>query len=82
LEVTGGDQPKLVRVLVNGEALDPKRVYRVATNNFLAEGGDNFLLLAEAESVTHDQIYLRTLLEQRFNGGALAPPIDNRYRVR
>ncbi|MDE0891124.1 MAG: bifunctional UDP-sugar hydrolase/5'-nucleotidase [Planctomycetota bacterium] len=82
LEVTGGDQPKLVGVLVNGEALDPKRTYRVATNNFLAEGGDNFLLLAEAESVTHDQIYLRTLLEQRFKGGSLTPPIDNRYRVR
>ena len=82
LEVTAGDHPKLMQVLVNGEPLDPQRVYRVATNNFLAEGGDNFLLLAEAESVTHDQVYLRTILERRFNGGSLTPPTDNRYRVR
>ena len=82
LEVTAGDTPKLSQVLVNGEPLDPQRVYRVATNNFLAEGGDNFLLLAEAESVTHDQVYLRTILERRFDGGSLTPPTDNRYRVR
>jgi len=82
LEVSGGDAPKLLGVLVNGERLDPERVYRVVTNNFLAEGGDNYLMLAEAESVTHDQILLRTLLERRFKGEALVPPTDNRYRVR
>ncbi len=29
-------------VRINGERLDPSRTYRVATNNFLAEGGDGF----------------------------------------
>jgi len=82
LEVSAGERPKLERVLVGGDPLDPERIYRVATNNFLAEGGDNFLLLSEAESVTHDRVFLRALLERRFKGGSLTPPTDNRYRVR
>lgn len=82
LEVSGGDAPKLLGVLVGAERLDPEQVYRVATNNFLAEGGDNYLLLGEAKSVTHDQILLRTLLERKFEGEALVPPTDDRYRVR
>jgi len=82
LEVTGGESSKLLRVLVGGEPLDPKRIYRVATNNFLAEGGDNYLLLAEAENVTHDPILLRELLERRFAGDPVTPPTDDRYRVR
>jgi len=82
LEVMGGEAPKLLRVLVGGEPLDPERIYRVATNNFLAEGGDNYLLLAEAASVTHDPILLRELLERRFEREAVTPPKDDRYRVR
>ena len=82
LEVSGGDAPKLLGVLVGAERLDPKRLYRVVTNNFLAEGGDNYLMLGEAKSVTHDQVLLRTLLEHRFKEEALTPPTDNRYRVR
>ncbi len=82
LEVKGGESPKLLRVLVGGEPLEKERTYRVATNNFLAEGGDNYLLLAEAESVTHDPILLRELLERRFEGDPVTPPTDDRYRVR
>ncbi|MCH2105365.1 MAG: bifunctional metallophosphatase/5'-nucleotidase [Planctomycetes bacterium] len=82
LEVSSGDSPKLLGVLVGDERLDPARVYRVVTNNFIAEGGDNYLMLGEAKSVTHDQILLRTLLERSFAGDPLTPPTDNRYRVR
>ncbi len=82
LEVSSGDAPKLLGVLVGGERLDPERLYSVVTNNFLAEGGDNYLMLGEAKSVTHDQILMRTLLERQFEGEALAPPMDDRYRVR
>ena len=82
LDVASGDEPKLLGVLVGGEPLDPARVYRVVTNNFIAEGGDNYQMLSEAKSVTHDQILLRTLLERSFADGPLTPPTDNRYRVR
>jgi 5'-nucleotidase/UDP-sugar diphosphatase len=33
-------------VLINGEKLDPARRYRLVTNDFLAQGGDGYLMLA------------------------------------
>jgi 5'-nucleotidase len=42
---------RLVSVSVGGEALDPRRRYRVAVPDFLARGGDGYTALAEATSV-------------------------------
>lgn len=33
-------------MLLNGKPVDPAKTYRVAINNFLASGGDNFTLFA------------------------------------
>ncbi|PLV60395.1 bifunctional UDP-sugar hydrolase/5'-nucleotidase [Thermotoga sp. KOL6] len=38
---------KVVEVLVNGEPLDPKKVYKVVTNNYMAGGGDGYTMLKE-----------------------------------
>jgi 5'-nucleotidase/UDP-sugar diphosphatase len=81
LVVKEGDPPKLESVLVGGEVLDPERVYRVVTNSFLADGGDNYSLRGEVESLSHDPTLLRELLERRFAGGAVTPATDDRYRV-
>ena len=37
---------RIVEVLIDGKPIDPARRYRVAVNNFLASGGDNFTVLA------------------------------------
>lgn len=37
---------RIVDITLNGRPIDPARTYRVAINNFLASGGDNFTLLA------------------------------------
>jgi len=37
---------RIVAMSLNGKPIDPARTYRVAINNFLASGGDNFTLLA------------------------------------
>ncbi|MCD6159180.1 MAG: 5'-nucleotidase C-terminal domain-containing protein [Kosmotoga sp.] len=36
-------------VLVNGETLDPEKVYTLATNNYLAAGGDGYSMLKDLE---------------------------------
>jgi 5'-nucleotidase / UDP-sugar diphosphatase len=41
-------------VKVNGEVLDPARFYRVATNDFMARGGDGYGMLAGESKVTKD----------------------------
>jgi len=38
---------RIVRMTLNGKPIDPKRIYRVTTNSFLAAGGDNFSVFAE-----------------------------------
>ena len=39
---------RIVAMNLNGKPIDPAKTYRVAVNNFLASGGDNFTLLAIA----------------------------------
>ncbi len=39
-------------VRINGEALQPERNYRVATNDFMVAGGDGFTVFAAARDVT------------------------------
>ena len=41
-------------VTINGEALDPGRDYKLATNDFLASGGDGFGMLAGKTHVSMD----------------------------
>ena len=46
--VNGVDTPAgdtASNIMVNGEALDLTRVYRVTVNNFLADGGDGYSVL-------------------------------------
>jgi len=38
--------------------------------------------LGEVESLSHDPVLLRELLERCFEGGAVTPPTDDRYQVR
>ncbi len=41
---------------LNGVALDPAKTYRIAANNFLAEGGDNFPVFTEALNKVDTQV--------------------------
>lgn len=38
---------KVVEVLVNGEPLDPEKKYKVVTNNYMAGGGDGYVMFKE-----------------------------------
>ncbi|WNG38823.1 bifunctional metallophosphatase/5'-nucleotidase [Archangium violaceum] len=40
---------RIVRVTVNGEPLDPKRTYTLATNSYMAEGGDGYTMFKGAK---------------------------------
>lgn len=77
----GGKENALVEVLVDGVPLDPAASYRVATNSFLAAGGDGWKELQEGTDREIDRILLRELLEKAFGGGLLMPPTDQRYEI-
>ena len=41
---------RIVEMRLNGRAIEPEALYRVAVNNFLASGGDNFSVLTQGSN--------------------------------
>jgi 2',3'-cyclic-nucleotide 2'-phosphodiesterase/3'-nucleotidase len=60
-------RPELDRVTevtdLNGAPLDPARVYRVAYNNFMATGGDDYATLAKARNMVDTNRPIRDAIE-------------------
>jgi len=59
---------------VGGAPLDPDRKYTVATNSFLAGGGDGFDVLAKAGGREEDPILLRELVEAALRAEPVVTP--------
>lgn len=60
----------LDRLEIGGKALDPKASYRVATNSFLADGGDGAVEFQAGSGHSEDPAMLRDVMEQTFAGKA------------
>ena len=76
---------RVVTVEVGGEALDPARTYTVATNDYMAEGGDGYAALAkgwpliDAAGGTLMSTMVMDYIEAE---GTVAPELDGRIRTR
>lgn len=86
MTVEWSDGPDGVRVLaihVGGRPLDPKSRYRMATNSFLASGGDRLFELGRSLEITDSGRLLRDLLEADLVAQPrFAVPNDDRYQRR
>jgi 5'-nucleotidase len=69
---------KITAITVNGAAVDPAARYRVAVNNFLAAGGDNFTAFAQGTDLQGGPIDLDALLDYLEAHPNLAPPPADR----
>ncbi|WP_328426585.1 bifunctional metallophosphatase/5'-nucleotidase [Streptomyces sp. NBC_00443] len=85
LTKSGGDRVVSDSIKLNGEAINPTATYRVATNNFLAGGGDGFPTLGQGTNdlVGTDDL---TVLEKYLTANSsatnpIAPPAANRITV-
>ncbi len=83
------DRPPLERVIevmdANGVPLDPAKSYRVACNNFMATGGDDYATLASGADLTDTNQLIRDAIEtwvkqQSAKHGALDVRRDGRIR--
>jgi 5'-nucleotidase len=52
---------KVLEVSLNGTALDLAKAYRITVNNFLADGGDNFVILKEGKDRVGGEVDLDAL---------------------
>jgi 2',3'-cyclic-nucleotide 2'-phosphodiesterase (5'-nucleotidase family) len=62
------DRPEMQRVvevtLARGEPLDRTKTYRIAVNNFMATGGDNYVTLSRGRNVVDTGLVIRGALEE------------------
>ncbi|WP_328872294.1 bifunctional metallophosphatase/5'-nucleotidase [Streptomyces sp. NBC_00287] len=82
---TGADRIVVDSIKLNGAAIDPAATYRVATNSFLAGGGDGITTLGQG---TNDLVGSDDLaaLEQYLTANSsaaspLSPPVANRITI-
>jgi 5'-nucleotidase len=85
LTKTGADRVVTDSIRLGGAAIDPAATYRVATNSFLAGGGDGFTTLGQG---TNDLVGLDDLaaLEKYLTANSspsnpIAPPAANRITI-
>ncbi|CAL9486504.1 bifunctional metallophosphatase/5'-nucleotidase [Streptomyces sp. enrichment culture] len=85
LTKSGADRVVTDSIRLDGSAIDPSATYRVATNSFLAGGGDGFPTLGEGtgDLVGEDDL---TALEQYLTANSsatapLAPPAADRITI-
>ena len=85
LTKTGAERIVLDSVKLNGTAVDPAATYRVATNSFLAGGGDGFTTLGQGTNDLVGGDDLAALVEyltaNSSAGSPIAPPVANRITV-
>jgi 5'-nucleotidase len=73
----------VVDVRVGGQPLDPERLYSVATNDFLADGGDGFAVFKLGRQRRDTQLDLRDLfIEYLRRVGSVSARLDGRITAR
>jgi 5'-nucleotidase/UDP-sugar diphosphatase len=67
-------------VMINGEPFDPGRTYKVATNSYLAAGGDGYSMLLNALDKYESSMYLRDVVIKHIEhlGGTIKPSFSGR----
>ena len=71
---------KCENIMINGEPLDPERTYKVATNSYLAAGGDAYRMLLKALHRYDSSASLRDVVIAYIEhlGGTVKPRISGR----
>lgn len=65
---------RLVELRVGGKRLEAERTYRVATNSFLAEGGDRYESLRNGRRIAEDALLSDCLIDHLRKSGSITPP--------
>ncbi len=72
-------------VKINGEPLDPARTYKLATNDFMARGGDGYKAFTEGKSlidVSASQLMASQVIAYISKTGKVAPKVEGRVVLR
>lgn len=68
-------------VVVGTTGVDPERIYTVATNSYIASGGDGFLVFTAAQSRKDTDLLIRdVIIEYLRSKQSISPVLDGRIR--
>ena len=72
-------------IKINGEPLDPAKTYKLATNDFMARGGDGYRVFTEAKplvDVSASQLMATQVIDYIAKAGKVAPKVEGRVVLR
>jgi 5'-nucleotidase/UDP-sugar diphosphatase len=76
---------RVTSVRINGEPLDPAKTYKLATNDFMARGGDGYRMFTEAKplvDVSASQLMASQVIDYIAKAGKIAPKVEGRIVLR
>lgn len=83
LKAPVGERVKAVKI--NGEPLDPAKTYKVATNDFMARGGDGYRAFIGAKSlidISASQLMASQVIDYVEKAKKVAPKVEGRVVIR
>jgi 5'-nucleotidase/UDP-sugar diphosphatase len=74
---------KCTQVMINGKPLDTSRTYKIATNSYLAAGGDGYRIFLKAIDAYDSSMFQRDVLIEyiEFLGGRIKPQTFDRIQI-
>jgi 5'-nucleotidase len=69
-------------LMIQGEPMDPEKIYRLATNDFLAAGGDGYAMLAECPMLLEMGFMDEVVISYIKDKGTVSPETDGRITIK
>jgi 2',3'-cyclic-nucleotide 2'-phosphodiesterase (5'-nucleotidase family) len=69
---------RVTEIMINGELLEASKTYTLATNDFLAAGGDNYTMFSDLETITEYGGLDEILIEWMSENGTDGAEVDDR----
>lgn len=85
VDLKGPVGSRVKSVLVNGQPLDPAKTYKLATNDFMARGGDGYRSFVEGKQlvdVAASQLMASQVIDYVAKAGKVAPKVEGRVVLR
>lgn len=76
---------RIVSIRIGGVPLDPRRTYKVATNDFLARGGDDYSAFRDAKHMTREYdapLMANVVMDYLRTRGKVSPRVEGRIVFR
>lgn len=77
-----GENGSIANVTINGQPIDPNKSYKVLANDYVYNGGDGYVMLANATEIFNTSLTLKDVIQEYISTmGTITPATDGRIEV-